>query len=87
MKGEKIIIYNILRTIVLALCLLLLATCEVGLGPTVDTTAPELSISNPTASAILKGTISLDGSVLLRVTEAMSFTLWTRITASVKSFL
>ena len=63
MKSEKYVIYNILRTTILALCLILFATCDVGLGPSVDTTAPDLSISNPTASAILKGTISLDGTV------------------------
>ncbi|MBO4507256.1 MAG: hypothetical protein J5747_01300 [Spirochaetaceae bacterium] len=63
MKSEKYVIYNILRTTILALCLILFATCDVGLGPSVDTTAPDLSISNPTASAILKGTISLDGNV------------------------
>ncbi len=63
MMNKRCIISNIFRTLLLGLCLILLATCDVGLGPSVDAKAPELSISNPTASAILKGTISLDGSV------------------------
>ena len=61
MRTKKHIIINITRTIVLTLCLLLLATCEVGLGSTIDTNVPTVSITSPTPSQVIKGAFSLGG--------------------------
>ncbi|MBO4706072.1 MAG: Ig-like domain repeat protein [Spirochaetaceae bacterium] len=60
---KKTQMQNLLKGFGFFLLSILLATCEVGLGPSVDTSAPNLTVSSPTASAILKGTISLGGSV------------------------
>ena len=43
MRKEISSIIYIMRAVVLALSLLLLATCDVGLGSTIDTTAPSLT--------------------------------------------
>ena len=61
MKTRRHVFVNLLRTIVLSLCLILLATCDVGLGPSVDTNAPTVTISSPTPSQVLKGSFSLGG--------------------------
>lgn len=53
---------NTLKITGIFLLTILLATCDVGLGPSVDTTAPEITISSPSASAILKGTLNLSGT-------------------------
>ena len=60
---KKTQMQNLLKGFGFLLLSILLATCEVGLGPSVDTSAPNLTVSSPTASAILKGTISLGGNV------------------------
>ncbi|MBO4509464.1 MAG: hypothetical protein J5747_12620 [Spirochaetaceae bacterium] len=60
---KKTQMQNLLKGFGFFLLSILLATCEVGLGPSVDTSAPNLTVINPTASAILKGTISLGGTV------------------------
>ena len=59
---KKTLLKNTLRATGILLLTILLATCDVGLGPSVDTTAPEITISSPSASAILKGTLNLSGT-------------------------
>ena len=61
MKTGKDILSNTLRTIVLSLCLILLATCDVGLGPSIDTNVPTVTISAPTPSQVVKGAFSFGG--------------------------
>lgn len=61
MRTKKHIILNILRTVIFSFCLILLATCDVGLGPSVDTTAPNISITSPTPSQVVKGSFSMGG--------------------------
>ncbi len=60
---KKTQMQNLLKGFGFFLLSIMLATCEVGLGPSVDTSAPNLTVSSPTASAILKGTLSLGGTV------------------------
>lgn len=45
-----------------ALAVALLASCNVGLGETVDTTAPTLNISYPGSSAVIRGSFVLAGT-------------------------
>ncbi|MCR4939627.1 MAG: Ig-like domain repeat protein, partial [Treponemataceae bacterium] len=52
---------NTLKGIGCILFSLFLVTCDVGLGSSVDTTAPNVSIANPTAGAVMSGTVSLGG--------------------------
>ena len=61
MRNGKNRFYNIFRTCILAFCLILLATCDVGLGTTVDTNVPTVTITSPTPSQVVKGLISLGG--------------------------
>lgn len=53
-----------LKAVLLSLALLLplVASCEVGLGPAVDTAAPTLDILYPSASAIVQDTFTIGGS-------------------------
>ena len=60
---KKTQILNSLKAIGILLFSILLVTCDVGLGPSIDTEAPELTIASPSASAILKGKFSLSGTV------------------------
>ena len=59
---NKSYLRNTFKVTGIILLSLLLATCDVGLGPSVDTTAPEISISTPTASAVMKGAFTLSGT-------------------------
>ena len=46
----------------LALCLNLFAACEIGLGPSVDTDPPVLTIENPPVDAIVRDVFAIQGS-------------------------
>ena len=59
---QKKYTFNIIKSLVLALCLILLATCDVGLGPSVDTTAPTVSVNSPKASAVVSGQFEFNGT-------------------------
>ncbi|WP_191013848.1 beta strand repeat-containing protein [Treponema zioleckii] len=57
------IIKKLFATLLLTFASLLSFTsCEVGLGESVDTSAPNIEISYPPASAVIKGTFTLSGS-------------------------
>ena len=58
---KKNLFQNTLKGIGCILLSVLLTTCDVGLGPSVDTKAPELDISSPVTGAVMKGTLSLGG--------------------------
>ena len=62
MKTNKHVILNILRTFVLAFCLILLATCDVGLGPSIDTDAPEVTVDNPKPGTVVNGKFVFTGT-------------------------
>ena len=61
MKNERRGLYYFVKAAGFVLFLVMLATCDVGLGPTVDTNAPTVTISTPTPSQVLKGSFSLGG--------------------------
>ena len=43
-------------------CFLLIVSCKVGLGESVDTKAPDISISYPPANTYVKGTVVFSGT-------------------------
>lgn len=61
MKTKRYLLATILKGAGFFLFLIILATCDVGLGPSVDTESPVVTVTNPAASAVVKGRFSMDG--------------------------
>ncbi|MCR4938579.1 MAG: Ig-like domain repeat protein, partial [Treponemataceae bacterium] len=61
MNMKKKSISIILKLTFIFFSLMTLATCDVGLGSSVDTTAPDVTIGKPSASEVLHGEIRLEG--------------------------
>ena len=61
MKTKKHLLSAVLKSTGFFLFLIILATCDVGLGPSVDTTAPSVSVDSPKASAVVSGEFTFGG--------------------------
>ena len=64
MKSQKWLRFGVLISVSLFAFALLFAACDAGLGESVDTMAPTVSISSPASSAVLSGPIKVKGSCL-----------------------
>ena len=51
----------LLKILLLGVCFHLILSCKVGLGESVDTKAPDVSISYPPANSYVKGTVAFSG--------------------------
>ncbi len=52
----------LLNILLLGVCFHLILSCKVGLGESVDTKAPDVSISYPPANSYVKGTVAFSGT-------------------------
>ena len=61
MKTKRRLLSTILEFAGFFLFLIILATCDVGLGPSVDTNAPTVTITSPAASEVVSGQLEFRG--------------------------
>ncbi|MCR4715270.1 MAG: Ig-like domain repeat protein, partial [Treponemataceae bacterium] len=60
MKNGKNLFYTIITVTGIFLSLLILATCDVGLGSSVDTTPPSVKINNPGAGTVERDEVTVE---------------------------